>query len=85
MRNNCVFKDNASGICTFPKLIRHCAFCISYLKNDGNIEQNLKYINFVLYKKMTSTSLFISCCSLLISFCSLIVVLLKLLESPVGK
>lgn len=77
MRNDCVFKDNAKSACTFPKVLQVCHLCLCYLKNGGNLDNNLKYINYIYYKKNSYTSIAVSCISLAVALCSLYIVIYK--------
>ena len=83
-RRDCVFKkfQGDKSCCNFPKTIKMCYTCGCYLKNDGNLDSNAKYITMVLGRRTAKMALFISGISLLISVLTL---LLKLWETKNGN
>jgi hypothetical protein len=81
-RNDCVFRqkiDENKANCTFPKNLKNCYWCSTYLPNYGNIEQESKYIDLIIKRNLTNKSLFISILALLLSIITLGLNLIKLI------
>ncbi len=77
MRTDCFFKESTSKKCNFPKFVKICSLCGSYLKNDGNLESKMKYINYVTQRKYNHFILFISMLALFTSIANLFFLIIK--------
>lgn len=72
---DCVFKKNLDGgeiDCKYPKAFKNCYLCSTYISNNGDIKENLKYIEHVSKRKMNFWSFLFSVLALLISSITLI-------------
>ena len=73
-KQDCVFKKNLPNGdigCKYPKSFKNCYLCSTYLSNDGDIKENIKYIEHVSKRKMNFWSLFFSVLALIISLITL--------------
>lgn len=73
MKDACVFKNPINKKCAFPKTIRFCLFCRTFLPNDGRIKDNIDYINFVTNRNIDRNVFIISTLALFISIISTII------------
>jgi hypothetical protein len=83
MRNDCVFKkfDSNKSNCIFPaKIIKRCCFCDKYLPNNGELDDNLKYISYVVQRNNNRKAFNVSLIAIIVSICALLVNFLKLFE-----
>jgi hypothetical protein len=81
IRTDCVFKKNIENDCikcTYPKSFKNCYLCTTYLQNDGELDDKLKYIEHVNKIKSNNTALFFSISAFLIAIINL---LIKLFET----
>lgn len=71
--SDCVFKkrEGSKIICTFPKKTKICYTCSCYVKNDGDLDQKIKFISLVLARKTANLAITISFLSLLVSISTL--------------
>jgi len=74
IRKDCIFKKTNSegGIsCKYPKTIKNCYLCSTYLANSGELSNDLKYIEHISKRKMNRLSLTFSFIAMLVSFITL--------------
>lgn len=76
MRDKCYFKEydkpKDKKVCTYPKIIKFCPLCVAYIKNNGNLDKNIKFINFISNKKYNYLALTLSLMAIIISIFSLL-------------
>lgn len=79
MRDDCYFKitDQNRKKCTYPKLLGICLICDKYLKNEGNLVDQIKYIQYVVQRNHNQKALIISILAVLISAAALIISFLE--------
>ena len=75
IKKDCVFKKNEPNGCigcAYPKFYKNCYLCSTYISNDGEIDDKLKYVEFVSKRAMNFWSLIFSFMAFLISSLTLI-------------
>jgi len=78
-RNDCVFKNTKQLKCEFPgKSYGYCFLCNKYLPNSGDLDDRLKYMNYVVQRINNKKSLYISVIAMSISVGALIINFLRL-------
>ena len=80
IRTDCVFKRTESNdciSCKYPKSFKNCYLCTTYLANDNELDNKLKYVEHINKIKSNNVSLFFSLAAFLISIINL---LIKLFE-----
>jgi hypothetical protein len=81
MRESCYFKRTVNGVkkCSHPKLFSICFLCSQYLKNEGDLDEKIKFLNFVSQRNHNRFVLLISSLSLLLSIITILITIFKFL------